>query len=184
VASKCCTFRHRTSLTYESQSSGFRTFAFYLQIPYYALREHREPREDRRTKDGNPLRRSYKLPLLGTPNSSSTSASAFGYLYEAQTSIVVTGFDDHEWSAYAAVDNFFDFFDTSESVKYYHEDIQGPYRPDPIAAGRFDANKPLLKPREYFLMVAEIRIQDITKEWHLIVRILKKAVEEYVFGVM
>jgi hypothetical protein len=88
--------------------------------------------------------------LLGTTNSSSTSASELGYLYEAQISFVVTGIDHHVWSAYAAVDNF---FDTSESVKYYHEERHGPYRPDPIAAGRVDANKPLPTPREYFLMV-------------------------------
>jgi len=92
----------------------------------------------------------------------------------------VTGIHEHVWSAYAAVDNF---FDTGESVKYYHEEIHNAYRPDPIAAGHVDANKPLMTPREYFLAVSEIRIQGITKEWHLIVRRLKKAVEEYVFGV-
>jgi hypothetical protein len=89
----------------------------------------------------------------------------------------VTGIDEYVWTAYASVDNF---FDTNESVQYYHEEIHDVYRPDPIAAGRIDANKPLLKPREYFLKVFEIRIQDVTKEWHRIVRKLEKAVEEYV----
>jgi hypothetical protein len=148
-----------------------------MHIPYFALREHKEPREDHRKKDGNPLRRSYKLPCLGIPNGSPTATNEVGYLYEAQISVVVIGFDHYVWSAYAVVDNY---FDPSESVEYYHEDMKGPYRPDPLAAGHIDANMPLCAPREYFLKVFEIRIQEVTKEWHLIVRRFKKAVEEYV----
>lgn len=82
------------------------------------------------------------------------------------------------WSAYAAVD---DFFDASEAVKHYHEEIHGAYRPDPIAAGRIDVNQTYSTPREYFLSVFESQIQMITREWRNIVPRFKKAVEEYVF---
>jgi hypothetical protein len=92
--------------------------------------------------------------------------------------MVVTGIDHYVWSAYAAVD---DFFDDSESVKYYHEDIYDSYRPDPIAAGHLDVNMSLLTPREYFLKIFELRIQEVTKEWRRIVPRLKKDIEEYVF---
>ena len=81
-------------------------------------------------------------------------------------SVAVTGIDDWVWTGYG----FFDtYFGSKESVDGYHELKGRTGRPDPVAAGQIPANNPIWAPREYFLKVLEIRINEVRREWHVII---------------
>ncbi|KUI69479.1 hypothetical protein VM1G_05343 [Cytospora mali] len=67
---------------------------------------------------------------------------------------------------------------SSEPVKVYDGCIQPGYRPDPFSYGERDADITLLCPREYFLFVFEVRIQQVFIEWGSVVSIMKRIVKE------
>lgn len=97
---------------------------------------------------------------------------------EAQTSVAVAGIDDWVWVAYG----FFDaYFDSEESVEYYHRMSQSSWkaglgRPDPLSAG--GGTGPIWTPREYFLTVFEARILKVLREWRLIMDKVESEVDQ------
>jgi hypothetical protein len=146
------------------------------------LRESKKSRKDtRKILDGEPLRQSWELPFLSMPMDNSTSADELYSLYEAQISIVVTGIDHWVWVAYGFVDVY---FDSQETVDGYHQmkvrRCRRPGRADPLTAGHFVADEPIWMPREYFLKVCEIRMNQVLREWNWIVHKVKKKVKQYV----
>ena len=82
----------------------------------------------------------------------------------------MTGFDDSVWTAYGFVDTYFG----TESADYYNQWKAPTGDPDPLAAGRFDANLALWKPRSYYLKVLQIRINRVQREWIAIVDRVEK----------
>ncbi|KAG4428670.1 hypothetical protein IFR05_015849 [Cadophora sp. M221] len=161
------------------KSSGFQTFTFDFHIPYYVLRESKKSRRDIRQKpNGEPLRQFWELPSLSMPTSNRpTSTTDERYcLYEAVTSIGVTGNDHWTWTAYGFVDTY---FDSRESVDGYHQEKRRPLgRPDPLANGQIDADEPLWDPREYFLKVVEIRTGLAFMEWTQILNKMEAKVKQ------
>lgn len=141
---------------------------------------HSEVLQDNRRKgDGTPLRQKWPWPsLYGTVNSSTTTNKVDKdySLYEAQISVAITGIDDSVWTAYGFVDTF---CRPEESVKGYHQLTGQGCRPDPLAAGHFDVIVPIWTPRQYFLKVFEIRINQVLREWNLIVDMMENEVERY-----
>lgn len=123
------------------------------------------------------MRQCWHLPLFGSKSVSSSRAEYF--LYEAQVSVAVTGFDDSVWTAYGIVDTY---FGTKESIRRYDRFTTGHSsgRPDPLAAGQINADVPIWNPREYFLRVFEIRIIQISREWDFILDRVEDAVKQYV----
>jgi hypothetical protein len=118
------------------------------------------------------LRESWEWPLLSQSTSALNSTDQLKkcYLYEAQTSVAVTGFDDSVWTAYGFVDTYFG----TESVDYYDQWKASTGDPDPLAAGQIDANLALWKPRSYYLKVLQIRINRVRREWIAIVDRVEK----------
>lgn len=100
-------------------------------------------------------------------------------LYEAMTSVVVTGNDHWTWTAYGFVDTY---WDSRESVDGYHE-MKGRRRgrADPLANGQINADEPLWDPREYFLKVVEIRTGLALMEWIQIIKRMEREVKQYVY---
>jgi hypothetical protein len=146
------------------------------------LRESKKSRKDtRKILDGEPLRQSWELPFLSMPMDKSTSADELYCLYEAQISVLVTGIDHWVWVAYGFVDVY---FDSQESVDGYDQmkgrHCRRPGRADPLAAGQIVADEPIWMPREYFLKVCEIRMNQVLREWNWIVDKVKKKVKQYV----
>jgi hypothetical protein len=134
--------------------------------------------DDRRKGDGTPLRQKWPWPSLsGTVNSSriTDKVDEEYSLYEAQISVAITGIDDSIWTAYGFVDTF---CRPEESIKGYHQSSGGNGRADPLAAGVFDTNISWT-PRQYFLKVFEIRINQVLGEWNLIVDMMENEVERY-----
>jgi len=77
------------------------------------------------------------------------------------------------WVAYAFVDTDIDGEDLGDEVFSYVK--------DPIASdGELDANLPIENPREYFLMIFEIRIAQVLKAWEYLVRTVERSIKQYV----
>lgn len=179
------TVQHYLLITILSlQSRGFRTFAFDFHLPYFVLRESNNRFKDRRKRiDGTPLRQSWDFPFLSRFMGTSTSTSAPRplTLYEAQTSVAVTGIDHWVWTAYGFVDTY---FDSEESVDKYDRLSQNAWsrelgRLDPLMGEPIDSGK-FSTPREYFLRVFEIRLLKVLREWRLIIDRVQDEVEQYV----
>ncbi|PVH77592.1 hypothetical protein DL98DRAFT_266334 [Cadophora sp. DSE1049] len=177
-------YKHLTStasIGVTIKSHGFQAFTLEFHIPYYVLRNNQIPRRDARKKpNGEPLRQFWELPFLSMPtNSKPTPTDERYYLYEAMTSVGVTGNDHWIWAAYAFVDTY---YDARESVDSYHQ-MKGwrQGRADPLAAGKIDADQPLWDPRMYFLKVVEIRTELVLMEWSQIMNKIEREVQQYVW---
>lgn len=83
-------------------------FAMEFHLPYYALRRGPMTNEDPRG-----LRRCGKF----SPIHAGTGEAE--YLYEAQISVFVTGYDEWLWTTHCCVEPF---FGSRESIKRYHDD--------------------------------------------------------------
>lgn len=83
------------------------------------------------------------------------------------------------WTAYAFVDSYFDELD---SVAAYHE-MKGPRggTMDPLTMANVDAQRPIWKPRQYFVTVVGIRLRRIVVEWNRILKRIEKDIEQYVY---
>lgn len=146
------------------------------------LRESRESQKDtRETSDGEPLRLSWDLPSISMPMHALTSTDEPYRVYEAQISVVVTGFDHYVWAAYGLVDTYFDL---EETVEGYHQLIGAggstKGRPDPLAAGRINADEPIWTPREYFFKILELRMDQVHREWNFTARKVERNISRYV----
>jgi hypothetical protein len=100
---------------------------------------------------------------------------------EAQTSLVVCGSSEQQWTAYAFIDNYFNA-ESPLDQEFSYDEMQE----DPIAwtcdfDGYFvDANKPIWNPREYFLTILENQMARVVKEWEYVVRQLQRSVKQFV----
>jgi hypothetical protein len=128
--------------------------------------------------NGEPLRQSRELPFLSRPTNASESTGDRHYLYEAQTSVIVTGIDDQVWTAYGFVDTYFASGETGDNYDTLEGRLSG--RPDPLAAGQLNADQPIWTSREYFLKVFEIRSNQVLKEWDNIACTVEEVIKRYV----
>ncbi|KAK2021296.1 hypothetical protein LX32DRAFT_631835 [Colletotrichum zoysiae] len=160
-------------------------FAFKLEfhIPYYVWEEGNDIRRDVRIKpNGDPLRSSTNLSSL-LSQSFSGDRGPPDCLYEAQTSLVVSGPNSSVWTACLLTDTYFkDQTDVNdEELLSYHEAAwinDGLYY-DPLASGEIDATVPIWNPREYYCLVLMIRIKQIKEEWVRIVYHLKNRMDAH-----
>jgi hypothetical protein len=105
-------------------------------------------------------------------------------IYEAQTSLVICGPGEQQWTAYAFIDCYFNA-ESPLDQEFSYEEMQE----DPIAwtceidgelATFVDANKPIWNPREYFLAILENQMARVVKEWEYVVRQLQGSVKQSV----
>jgi hypothetical protein len=147
-----------------------------LHIPYFALRASPLPKPSPRTAvHSNPPRQWMDLSFLEIQDQKKF------IMHEAQITFLICGSDDQRWAAYAFDDTHFDE-DYFGDGTFSYEGIQD----DPIARGKIDANLPIGDPREYFLMIFDIRLTQVREEWKYLVRrvelsINKKRVREHPF---
>ncbi|KAH9211668.1 hypothetical protein DL95DRAFT_510900 [Leptodontidium sp. 2 PMI_412] len=174
-------YKHLTgtaSIGVTIKSSGFKVFTLDFHIPYYVLRKSKQSwRDTRKKSNGEPLRQFWELDFLSMPTNNKPASTDERYcLYEAMTSVGVTGNDNWTWAAYGFVDTY---WDSRESVDGYHE-MKGQRRgrADPLANGRINADEPLWDPREYFLKVVEIRTGLALMEWSQIINRMEREVKQ------
>lgn len=132
-----------------------------FHLPYYALR-----RGFMTNADPRGLRRCGKFEPIGTNTGDPE------YLYEAQTSVMVTGFDEWFWTTYCCVETY---FENKESIQFYHDTNMDA----PTGAAR-PTNLPVWNPRQYYLLILSRRMGQMTKEWANIVNTFDKRLQYYV----
>ena len=103
------------------------------------------------------------------------------FIYEAQTSCVVSGSDVWRWVAYCFVESYFDVDNEArETVMAYHEDSQnGGFYMDPCTFGRFPLDDNIKDPRDWFLLVFCCRLHQIQGEWREVVWKVVQSVRDY-----
>jgi hypothetical protein len=153
-------------------------FQLAFHLPYYVWRSSQKPCQDHRQfANGDPLRHSRDVSFLNWKTCGSS-----GFLYEAQISCVVAGPDEWRWVAYCFVDTYFDGVEEAkETVLSYHEDSLADegMRVDPLTYGVVNPDNPIQDPREYFLMVFRIRIDQVKREWQQVVEKVYQSIREY-----
>jgi hypothetical protein len=141
-----------------------------IQIPYFALRPSSPPKlSPGEAVHSNPPRQCMDLSFLEIQDQKKYS------MHEAQVSFLLCGSDDQRWAAYAFVDTHFDDEDLRDEI-FSYKGIQD----DPIARGKIDANLPIGDPREYFLMIFDIRLAQVREEWKYLVRMVERSIKRRV----
>jgi hypothetical protein len=95
---------------------------------------------------------------------------------------VIAGSDEYRWVAYCFVDTYFDTDESKETVQSYHDDSlddEGMFA-DPFTFGERDAEDPIHKPREYFLEVFRVRMDQVKCEWEQVVTNVQEHIRKYV----
>jgi hypothetical protein len=154
-------------------SAGFLNFQLELHLPFFLLGRSKPPKPDIKI-NSKPPRQWTDLSFLklDTPKSHPQISGVVWGIYEAMISYVVTGSDDWRWVGYAFVDTELDGLLTDLS----EEDLSF----DRVAAGEIYANSPLWRPRDHWVKVLDIRIEQVRKEWEYLAYKLEFAVNQYV----
>ena len=115
--------------------------------------------------DGKSIRRSEEVISLQMKDGQQTDEDdgRIDYIHEAQVSIMITGIDDWFWTAYCFVDVYFKEDGHRESVHHY----SGTTPPrDPHSCGKDSADRPIWRPRHYFLRTLSCRMEQVKQEWN------------------
>jgi hypothetical protein len=151
-------------------------FELSFHLPHYVYRKGLfEIRDNRKTKSGD-LRRTQDVSFL---NWGLENEPAF--LYEAQVSCIIAGFDEWRHVGYCWVDTYFDG-EKGESVKRYFEDerkFEGMFRPDPFTRGKKDARMQIRDVRTFFLAVLLHRVGQVCQESEQVVNKVSESIREY-----
>lgn len=148
------------------------TLGFHL--PFYTFRD-RPCTDSRHDHEGNTLRKSFKLPSMQLAGESQPSSKLSGWVCESQMSAVVSVVDINGWTAYAFEDTYYKAQDSSQKSDVFCS-TPGFYYPDALTAGKLDSTR-FVEPREYFLRVFQIRIDQAFQEWRALVDILEQTVK-------
>ncbi|KAI1137691.1 hypothetical protein F5Y05DRAFT_419163 [Hypoxylon sp. FL0543] len=154
-------------------------FALEFHLPYYAWRKHRLPRADcPRTLNGKGLRQYQDITFLRTMGSK-VDNSLTEYIYEANMSCLISGLDSSSWTAYFFNDTYFEPDDYPENIQEYDAQECEDVMPDPLAAGKRLTHPLPACPREYFLIILEIRIRKVKEEWQQLYNPVYEAIQSY-----
>ena len=162
------------------QVKGFRTFSLSFHLPFFALREHHKVKVDRRTRpNGEPLRRSWALDdTAGSPPSIQSGGALRKCLYEAQAAVVLVGIDDRVWTAYCAVDTYFDPFSPASVPSHHNEFKQTGLLWDPVSGRTRQLHDPCWDARTYFLASLDAHLDNALREWDLVTVAMQEAINK------
>ncbi|KAK7956011.1 uncharacterized protein PG986_005233 [Apiospora aurea] len=165
-----------------------------FHLPYLAWRYQSNGSncEDiRKTKDGKPLRKLQDMSFLSRSMDSglgNRKDMPVDYLYEAQSSCVVTGYNNTYWTALSFSDTYFypGANNNDESVCGDNEDMLPDYDgehdtdfTDPLTIGNTTIPHKWLDPRHYFLVILSARLDKIKDEWDHIRDEMSSKVSDY-----
>ncbi|KAF2194232.1 hypothetical protein K469DRAFT_651442 [Zopfia rhizophila CBS 207.26] len=164
----------QTSIAVKVPSLGFLTFQLDLHLPFFLLRKCTPPGESVGKTSTKPRRQWTNLSFLKLDISKSQEQepkNTWGII-EAQISCVITGSDEWRWVGYSFVDAEIDGFLTD----LFEEDLSF----DQIACRALPTDMPIWRPRDYWLRVFEIRIEQVRKEWEYLIYKVELSVNQYV----
>ncbi|OQV09479.1 hypothetical protein CLAIMM_13597 [Cladophialophora immunda] len=146
--------------------------AFHL--PYYVCQKSSVQQSGQRQhKDRSHLRKSQDVSFLGWNDYESSI-----FLYEAVISCIIIAPKDWTWTAYCFADSFFESENTTES-KYQEEPLPEGSRKDPFRNGRLISDNQFHDPRVYFLEVLKVRLEEVSREWRILVEMFRAGIENY-----
>lgn len=90
-----------------------------------------------------------------------------GWICESQVSVLLSVVDLDGWTAYAFEDTYYETREPSQDFDIFCSE-PSLYFPDALATGTFDSTR-FLEPREYFLKVFQIRVDQAFREWQVVV---------------
>ncbi|KAG5654863.1 hypothetical protein KAF25_010987 [Fusarium avenaceum] len=161
----------RTSLGIHRPLRGPLIFALELHLQFYIWCEGRTQfRDSRKKRNGQPLRQSRKLKYLNMGSEHDNPV----HIYEVQVSCLITGIDEDSWVAYQFIDTYYQ----GNEPLHQQEQING-YKYDPLTDGLVNANQPIWAPREYFLIVYELRLKQVRHAMHNLMARLLLRLEPY-----
>ncbi|KAI0160105.1 hypothetical protein GGR57DRAFT_407509 [Xylariaceae sp. FL1272] len=158
-------------------SSGVSLFTLDFQLPFYSLQRSTGPRHDPRG-----LRKYENVSYLSLPTIRGQECGEGEYLYEAQMSLCISGYDDYTWTGYFLIDLFYKKpgkIPRMEDICDYEGTGNKGYIPDPLTVGSSTFNDMIRAPREYFLRVLTVRIQEVASEWVNLEEKLQDSVENF-----
>jgi hypothetical protein len=168
-----------------SQSDGPPSFQMEFHLPFFALRKAPNADASFPNISGKCLRKWEDLTLLSQDQIGSESEESYR-LHKAQLSCVVHGFDEWHWIAYAFEDTRHenDLEDDDDEVVDRQLDSSivtfGEEDEDPILHLLDSGEKPIWKPRQYFLKAFEVQVRKFRVEWNALVHKLEDDRSEYV----
>jgi hypothetical protein len=166
--------KFQTSIAVNIPSTGFLTFQLDLHLPFFILRKSTPPEEFEGKVHLKPWRNWTDLSFLNLDKSDSgpqKTTEVWG-IQEAQFSLVVAGSDHFRWNGYSFVDSEYDGI-LAES---FDNDL--PH--DQIAAGVIEARFPYWGPRDYWIMVFEIRSRHVRNHWRYLIHKLELGIKQHV----
>jgi hypothetical protein len=172
------------SIAVKISTTGYRTFQLDLHLPFFKLRKSKSPEAHTGKINTKPRRHWRDLSFLkltsselrdqGPPSEIRGEYTEVWGLYETQISFVITGTNDWRWVGYAFFDTEFDdYLDLPETGMSFDPSL------DPTASEP-GLNNPIWTPRDYFLKVFEIRMEQVRKEWECIAQKVELTVKRYV----
>lgn len=146
------------------------TLGFHL--PFCSLNDH--PCTDSRPdREGRPLRKSLALPCMKLPCTMESSLG--GWVCDSQVSVLVSVVDVCGWTAYMFEDTYYKSHEPSQNLDDFCSKPSF-YFPDALTAGAIDSTR-FIGPREYFLRVLRVRIDQVFGEWQVVVDRLEEIVK-------
>lgn len=144
-----------------------------LHLPFYAI-GRQSCTDSRRDHEGLPLRKCAEIPQVYLTGSSEDSQK-LRWVCESQVSLLVSIIDVHGWTAYLFEDTY---YKSREPTQYWDSfcSKSGHYYPDALTSGTLDSTRSL-DPRTYFLRVFEARIDQVYREWRVVVDTLEEIVK-------
>lgn len=146
------------------------TLCFHL--PFCTLNDQ-QCTDSRQDREGRPLRKSLALPCMKLP--CTIESSLDGWICDAQVSVLVSVVDVCGWTAYMFEDTYHKACEPAKELDIFCSK-PGFYFPDALTAGALDSTR-LIGPREYFVKVLRIRIDQVFREWQLVVDRLEEIVK-------
>jgi hypothetical protein len=148
-----------------------------LHIPRYALRKYL-PDQHRDMNGTHRTWRDITFLVRDFPGSQKTGNLC---LYEAHTAVAVCGISENRWITYCFEDTAFDTKSELDDSEFCYHSMNV----DPIASnGVTNANCPFWNPREYFLTILRIRINQAQDEWTGTVQTIEAIIHWYTDGDM
>ncbi|KAK2017293.1 hypothetical protein LZ32DRAFT_665116 [Colletotrichum eremochloae] len=164
-------------------TKGPETFTLEFSLPFRAWRTTEHLKHDPRIMNNNqePLRSSRDVTFLrafaGTPG----DTSPFDLVYASKISCMITGYDQHRWTAVKLVETWFEedglVDPTPDEITRYENDFEDGLLVDPLLRGTDTPDISTWEPRRYFIEVLQLRLRQVYLEWNALEQHLSTKVQ-------
>ncbi|KAI1070915.1 hypothetical protein LB507_010949, partial [Fusarium sp. FIESC RH6] len=152
-----------------------------FHLPFYSWRRTKhKPEDNRRKTDGSPFRNVSSMQFLR--DKSAEIFHKVDYLCEGQISVLISVIDQRVYTGYCFIDTYCQPESRNRTVEdFWMSDMDEDYvQTDPFLDGRYDSNKPILDPTEYFLTTLDTQLGVFRNEWANTIFQIDAMVQDYI----